>query len=70
MKVLAYRAFSARKLANLTGSKKDSTFATTLENELLTKLLEAGTPGEVPTPETQEGNADYAAWLGSMVDRF
>lgn len=70
MKVLAYRAFSARKLANLTDKKKDFTFATKLENELLDALREAGTPGEIPTPETQEGVPAFADWVKEMEGRF
>lgn len=74
MKTLAYRAYSARKLANMTNSKRDCTLATTLENELLSKLQAAAGPCngrlDVPTPETQEGNADYAAWVETLDDRF
>ena len=74
MEVLAYRAFSARKLADMTGKKKDATFATTLENELLTALCKASGLGmdrlPVPTPDTQEGNSKYEAWVATLEDRF
>lgn len=66
MKVLAYRAFSARKLAKMTGQKKDQTFATKLENELLVALK-----GEdIPTPETQEGVPAFEEWVKEMEGRF
>lgn len=74
MKTLAYRAFTARKMADLTGAKKDFTLATKLENELLDALQKAAGPCngrlDVPTPETQEGNEAYAAWAAGLDDRF
>lgn len=66
MKVLAYRAYSARKLAKLTGAKKDDRLATNLENELLSKLQS----DEVPVPETCEGVASFAEWVKSLDGRF
>lgn len=67
----AYRAFSARKLANLTGLKKDDRLATKLENEFLDERLRLNmVNGEFPVPETQVGNAQYAAWVDSMEGRF
>ncbi len=74
MKVLAYRAFSAYKLAKLTGKDRDDKLCAKLENELLTALQEAAglCNGRlpVPTPETQEGNAEFAAWVATLDDRF
>lgn len=74
MKVLAYRAYSARKLANLTGAKKDDRLATTLENELLAKLQaavgECNGREDVPVPETCEGSASFEAWVRTLDDRF
>lgn len=71
LEVLAYRAFSARKLANLTGAKKDDRLATKLENEFLDERLRFNMVNdEFPVPETQVGNAQYAAWVESMEGRF
>lgn len=69
MKVLAYRAYSARKLAKLTGAKKDDRLATNLESELLSKLQSNGI-SEMPVPETCEGVASFSAWVKSLDDRF
>lgn len=71
LKTLAYKAFSARKLANLTGAKKDDRLATKLENEFLDERLRLNMVNdEFPVPETQVGNAQYAAWVDSMEGRF
>lgn len=71
LKTLAYRAFSARKLANMTMAKKDEKLAVKLENEFLTARLNAGAvEDEFPVPETQVGNAQYAEWVASMEGRF
>lgn len=71
LETLAYKAFSARKLANLTGTKKDDRLATKLENEFLDERLRLNMVNdEFPVPETQVGNAQYAAWVDSMEGRF
>lgn len=71
LKTLAYRAFSARKLANLTGAKKDDKLATKLENEFLDERLRLGlVQAEFPVPETQVGVPAYQEWVASMEGRF
>lgn len=71
LKTLAYRAFSARKLANLTGVKRDEKLAVKLENEFLDERLRLNLVNEdFPVPETQVGNAQYAEWVASMEGRF
>lgn len=71
LKTLAYKAFSARKLATLTGAKKDEKLATKLENEFLDERLRLGLVEEgFPVPETQVGVKAYQDWVDSMEGRF
>lgn len=74
MKTKAYFAYTARRLANITGTSHDNKTATKLENELLSALQDAAGAGNdrlpVPTCETQVNSEEYATWVKSLADRF